>query len=236
MPRPPSFAARIDALRTTRLALVKRRADAATVATQLTNARGDLETLTTQKEAEAQKRAANTTLKTRLDVIAAQAADFQALLTGSRPYGVLMPATAGIVTVMADNSGSRGPLSKGSLLPPVVGAILPAGGGTEENAKESSKNPGLTYATIRGAQVIAPADGKVLYAGPYHKNGQVLILEITTGYDLVLAGLGRVTVRPNDRIAGGRAGRKHASRRPSPMTRLYFELRHNGHGLDPDRG
>ena len=54
-----------------------------------------------------------------------------------------------------------------------------------------------------GAQVIAPADGKVLFAGPYHKTGQVLILEITTGYDLVLAGLGRVTVRPNDELLAG---------------------------------
>jgi septal ring factor EnvC (AmiA/AmiB activator) len=51
--------------------------------------------------------------------------------------------------------------------------------------------------------VIAPADGKVLYAGPYHKQGQVLILEITTGYDIVLAGLGSVTVRLGDELLAG---------------------------------
>ena len=55
----------------------------------------------------------------------------------------------------------------------------------------------------RGAQVIAPADGKVLFAGAYHKEGQVLILEITTGYDVVLSGLGRVTVRLGDELLAG---------------------------------
>jgi septal ring factor EnvC (AmiA/AmiB activator) len=90
---------------------------------------------------------------------------------------------------------------------------------------------GLSYVTQPGAQVIAPADGKVLYAGPYHKNGQVLILEITTGYDVVLAGLGRVTVKPNDQLlAGEPVGRMPAD----PVDdRLYFEVRHGGHGLSP---
>jgi murein hydrolase activator len=94
-----------------------------------------------------------------------------------------------------------------------------------------SGNSGLSYATQPGAQVIAPADGKVLYAGPYHKSGQVLILEITTGYDVVLAGLGRVTVRPNDQLlAGEPVGTMPAD---AADDRLYFELRHGGHGQSP---
>jgi len=228
------LAARIDALRTTRLALVKRRADAASVASQLTNARGDLENLTTQKEAEAQEAGGEyDTLKTRLDVIAAQAADFQALVNRVAALRRTGSGEDGIVIVTAANSGSLGPLNKGSLLPPVVGAILPGSGGTGENAKENSKNPGLTYATTRGAQVIAPSDSRVLFAGPYHKSGQVLILEITTGYDLVLAGLGRVTVRPNDELLAGEPVGNMPAEGPSPIERLYFELRENGHGLDP---
>src|SRR6202046_770345 len=102
-----------------------------------------------------------------------------------------------MVTVLAENSGSLGGLGRNSLLEPVVGSVV----GTTDSA-----NPGLSYATQPGAQVIAPADGKVLYAGPYHKSGQVLILEITTGYDVVLAGLGRVTIKPNDQLLGGEAG------------------------------
>ncbi|HEY5085099.1 MAG TPA: peptidoglycan DD-metalloendopeptidase family protein [Rhizomicrobium sp.] len=228
------LAARIDGLRTTRLALVKRRADAASVATQLTNARGDLETLTTQKEAQAQEAGGEyDTLKTRLAVIAAQAADFQALVDRVAAVRRTGSGENGIVIVTAANSGSLGPLNKASLLPPVVGTILLRRGGTVENAKESSKNPGLIYATTRGAQVIAPSDSRVLFAGPYHKSGQVLILEITTGYDLVLAGLGRVTVRPNDELLAGEPVGNMPAEGPSPIERLYFELRENGHGLDP---
>ncbi len=96
-------------------------------------------------------------------------------------------------------------------------------------------NPGLSYATRPGAQVITPADGKVLFAGPYHKSGQVLILEITTGYDVVLAGLGRVTVKPNDQLL---AGEPVGTMPVETLTggsdsRLYFELRHGGHGTSP---
>jgi len=228
------LAVRIDALRATRLALVKRRADAATVATQLTAARGDLETLTTQKEAEAQQAGGEyDALKTRLDVIAAQAADFQTLVNRAAALRRSGSGENGIVIVTAANAGSLGPLSKGSLLPPVVGTIVPGGGGTQANGQEEGKTPGVTYVTQRGAQVIAPSDGRVLYAGPYHKSGEVLILEITTGYDLVLAGLGRVTVRSNDELLAGEPVGNMPAESGSPIERLYFELRQNGHGLDP---
>jgi murein hydrolase activator len=228
------LAIRIDALRATRLALLKRRTDAANVATQLTAARGDLETLTTQKEAEAQEAGGEyDALKTKLDAIAVQAADFQTLVNRIAALRRAGGGNGGIVTVTAANAGSLGPLSKGSLIPPVIGTILPGNGGTGGNARDDGKNPGLTYATIRGAQVIAPSDGRVLYAGPYHKSGEVLILEITTGYDLVLAGLGRVTVRPNDELLAGEPVGNMPAESGSPIERLYFELRQNGHGLDP---
>jgi len=135
----------------------------------------------------------------------------------------------GITIVTASNTGSLGPLSKGSLLQPVVGTIASASATAEEN----NRNPGLTYVTRDSAQVIAPSDGRVLFAGPYHKSGQVLILEITTGYDLVLAGLGRVTVRPNDEVLAGEPVGSMPAQSGSPTERLYFELRQNGHGLDP---
>jgi len=228
------LAARIDALKATRLALVKRRADAAKVAETLGKARADLEALTNQKEAEAEAAGgAYDALKNRLAIIAAQAADFQALVSRVATLRREGSDDRGIVTVAAANASSLGPLAKGSLLPPVVGTIAPVGTGIEENAKESSKNPGLTYETQQGAQVIAPSDSRVLFAGPYHKSGQVLILEITTGYDLVLAGLGRVTVRPNDELLAGEPVGNMPAESGSSVERLYFELRENGHGLDP---
>jgi len=218
-----SLSRRIDALKRTRLALEQQQAQAADTAARLNLARDELDDLLAQKE-RAAAGAAETygTLKTQLATIARQAADFQALLTRVKalrqgPDGV---PDQSVVTVSAENTGSFGGLGRNSLLEPVVGAL----------AKENGTS-GLSYATQPGAQVIAPADGKVLYAGPYHKSGQVLILEITTGYDVVLAGLGRVTVRPNDQLlAGEPVGTMPLD---AADNRLYFEVRHDGRGQSP---
>ena len=216
---------RIEALKRTRMALEQQQSQAADTAARLNLARGELDDLLAQKERAAAD-AAETygTLKIQLERVAHQAADFQALLARVKalrqgPDGV---PDQSVVTVSAENTGSLGGLGRNSLLEPVVGLVVGAG---------ESGNSGLSYATQPGAQVIAPADGKVLYAGPYHKSGQVLILEITTGYDVVLAGLGRVTVRPNDQLlAGEPVGTMSLD---AADDRLYFELRHGGRGQSP---
>jgi septal ring factor EnvC (AmiA/AmiB activator) len=63
-----------------------------------------------------------------------------------------------------------------------------------------------------------------------------LILEITRGYDLVLAGLGQVAVRPNDELLAGEPVGMMPGK-PGALDgsegRLYFELRRDGKGLDP---
>ncbi|HWY62808.1 MAG TPA: peptidoglycan DD-metalloendopeptidase family protein [Rhizomicrobium sp.] len=232
-----NLARRIEKLKSTRTALVARRLDAARTAASLAVAHADLQTLSAQKDREAAGAASlYTDLNARLDTIAREAADYAALVTRVNALRRAEPGSEGnIVTVTAQKTGSIGVLTKASLLEPVAGSQVPGG-------PESDKNPGITYATLPGAQVIAPADGKVLFAGAYHKEGQVLILEITTGYDIVLSGLGRVTVRPGDQLLAGEpvgimpkesefdAGGLGAG----PQTRLYFELRQNGKGLDPE--
>jgi septal ring factor EnvC (AmiA/AmiB activator) len=216
---------RIDALKRTRLALEQQQDQAVDTAARLNVARGELDELLVQKEHEAAG-AAQTygTLKLQLEQVARQAADFQALLARVKALrqGSGAAPDQSVVLVTAENTGSLGGLGKNSLLEPVVGSVVEAG---------QNGNSGLSYATQPGAQVIAPADGKVLYAGPYHKSGQVLILEITTGYDVVLAGLGRVTVKPNDQLL---AGEPVGTMPPDAADdRLYFELRHGGHGQSP---
>ena len=220
-----SLSRRIDALKRTRIALEQQQAQAADTAARLTIARGELDELLAQKQKEAAAAAESYgALKGELERVAREAADFQALLDRVKTLREKAgQATDGgsnqtVVTVTAENTGSLGGLGKNSLLEPVVG--------TPENGSS-----GLSYTTRPGAQVIAPADGKVLYAGPYHKNGQVLILEITTGYDIVLAGLGRVTVKPNDQLL---AGEPVGTMPPEAVDdRLYFEVRHSGRGQSP---
>jgi septal ring factor EnvC (AmiA/AmiB activator) len=215
---------RIEALKRTRAALERRRAEARATAASLGTARAELDALLARKEDEASGAAHSYgTLKEQLDRVARQAADFQALLARVRALRRQGGVDEGVVTVTARRGDNLPGLQKGSLLEPVVGSVV--AGGTDATT-------GLSYATRPNAQVIAPSDGKVLYAGPYHKSGQVLILEITTGYDLVLAGMGRVTVKPNDQLlAGEPVGNMPASQ--GPDSRLYFEVRHGGHGMSP---
>ena len=219
--RAASLSLRIESLKRTRQELERRQVEAADTAARLTVARNELDVLLSQKEKEAEAAAQSYgTLKDELEKVARQAADFQALL--ARVKALRDRAGQGseqsVVIVTAEKAGALGGLARNSLLEPVVG--------TQENSSS-----GLSYITRPGAQVIAPADGKVLYAGPYHKNGQVLILEITTGYDVVLAGLGRVTVKSNDQLLAG----EPVGTMPSDPAddRLYFELRHGGHGQSP---
>jgi murein hydrolase activator len=53
---------------------------------------------------------------------------------------------------------------------------------------------GVSIATRAGAQVTSPADGWVVYAGPFRSYGQLLILDAGGGYHILLAGMGRISV------------------------------------------
>lgn len=53
---------------------------------------------------------------------------------------------------------------------------------------------GISVATRPGAQVTAPCDGWVVYAGPFRSYGQLLILNAGGGYHVVLAGMDRISV------------------------------------------
>lgn len=118
-----------------------------------------------------------------------------------------------------------------SLLPPVPGAIIRRFGQTLASGAASN---GITWASTKGARVISPAAGVVQYVGPVKGWGVVLILKLTGGYHLVLAGMGQPAVAVGQSVAPGHAvgwmpdGRQSASD-------LYLEVRDEGAPVDPAR-
>jgi len=219
-----SLSRRITALEQTRNALIAKRADAVRTASQLDAARAELDQLLATRQAEADTAAATYgVLKAKLDAIAEQAESLETLLARVAALRG-RPAQQSVIVVTAQNSGANAANARRSLILPVVGTLRSEQGG-------GGHGPGITFVTQPGAQVVAPADCEVLFAGPYHKSGQVLILEVTAGYDLVLAGLERTMVRPGDLVLAGEP--VGAMPQMGQDGELYFELRQNGRGANP---
>ena len=222
------LARRLDTLRQTRADLVVRRAESARNAVQLAAARKHLDQLLATKTVEADTATARyEKLQAKFAVIAKQATDLGQLLRKVAGLRAEAPAAPAIVTVGAGPVDSHGRLKAGSLLRPVVGRLVEGG----IDGVGGSAAPGVTFLTQAGAQVVAPADSKVLFAGPYHKTGQVLILEMAGGYDLVLAGLDRVDVKVGDQVLAGEP--LGTMPRSGKGAQLYFEVRHGDKGMSP---
>jgi septal ring factor EnvC (AmiA/AmiB activator) len=118
--------------------------------------------------------------------------------------------------------------ARGALLYPASGRLLRRFGETDDIGVASK---GLTFETRAGAQVVAPYDGRVLFAGPFKGYGQILIIEHGDGYHSLLAGLDRVEGTVGQwLVAGEPVG---TMPRGDEKPRLYLELRHDGQPINP---
>ncbi|HWK63775.1 MAG TPA: murein hydrolase activator EnvC [Rhizobiaceae bacterium] len=123
---------------------------------------------------------------------------------------------------------------------------LPAAGRLSRRFGASDGNGGVmrgdTLATQSGAIVTAPADGSVLYAGPFRSYGQLLILNAGDGYHVVLAGMGRISVSLGQSVLAGepvgtmgeaRVASTTAFENGNTSPELYVEFRKDGKPVDP---
>jgi murein hydrolase activator len=101
---------------------------------------------------------------------------------------------------------------------------------------------GLAISTRAEAQVTAPADGQVEFAGPFRSYGQLLILNAGGGYHVLLAGMGGISAEMGQIVrAGEPVGTMGLG--PTPVMVLgdkmqdgnpilYIEFRKNGEAVD----
>ena len=100
---------------------------------------------------------------------------------------------------------------------------------------------GLSIATRPNAQVSAPCDGWVVYAGNFRNYGQLLIINAGGGYHILLAGMERITVDLGQFVLTGepvavmgsasRVAAVSAFGSSDPV--LYVEFRKDGNSIDP---
>ncbi|MEL6568529.1 MAG: peptidoglycan DD-metalloendopeptidase family protein [Pseudomonadota bacterium] len=119
----------------------------------------------------------------------------------------------------------------GQLGRPVTGLVVRGygdrlpGGGTSE---------GLFIQARIGAQVLAPVDGRIEYAGKFRSYGEMLILRTSDGYHVILAGLGQIYGSVGQSVSAGEPVGQMA-RRSEPPPELYLELRQGDASLNPAR-
>jgi septal ring factor EnvC (AmiA/AmiB activator) len=136
--------------------------------------------------------------------------------------------------------------AKGRLPMPVAGRVARRFG---DGDGDGGKAQGTTIAVAPGAQVTAPADGWVVYAGPFRSYGQILILNMGDGYHILLAGMERIDVdlgqfvlagEPVGSMGGRRltgadavvAGGMDAGSGSAGGASLYVEFRKDGSSID----
>jgi septal ring factor EnvC (AmiA/AmiB activator) len=118
---------------------------------------------------------------------------------------------------------------RGRLPYPAVGRVVKRFGSKTEGGGHFK---GADIRTAPAATVVAPFEGKIVYAGPFRSYGRLLIIEHGGGYHTLLAGLARLDVATGVWVlAGEPVGVMGRPAGAAPV--LYIELRKNGEPFDP---
>jgi septal ring factor EnvC (AmiA/AmiB activator) len=177
--------------------------------------------------------ASRSDLRRQASAAAAHARDLGGLAAGLKAAGLDRPPGA----AFAD--------AKGTLPPPVAGRVAARFGAPDPWGRPGR---GWSFEAADFAQVTAPWDATVRYAGPLIDYGQVVVLEPGPDYLVVLAGLGQTGREAGETVlAGERLGDMggppptveqfllDAAAEDGQIRRktLYVEIRRSGEPLDP---
>ena len=227
----------LAALAALRAEIARQQGELRAEAAALVEKRTQLDTLMAHKrELRGRLRADSEAAALRLARLAAEAEDLRDLVTRlgalpAAPRGAPEPAPLGERAGAAAVPPPPRPFTaaKGSLAFPARGRVVQRYG---QSVAAGAKSRGLTMETRGGAQVVAPYDGQVVFAGPFRGYGQLLIIAQGEGYHILLAGLSRIDVVVGQWLL---AGEPVGVLGPpgDGNSQLYVELRHNGEPINP---
>jgi len=124
--------------------------------------------------------------------------------------------------VLRPGSGSDAPARRRiPYLLPVEGRLLTGVGEISDGGVHSR---GLTLAPAPEAEVVAPANGRVLYAAPFGSYANVVIIDHGRGWVSVVTNLATLDVAAGRQVTRGQRLGRAAARDP----RVNVELRRNG--------
>ena len=110
-----------------------------------------------------------------------------------------------------------------------------------ERTQYGANSKGMVIETRSGAQVTAPCDGWIVYAGEFRSYGQLLIINAGDGYHVLLAGMSQIDAQPGQFVLAaepiGTMSGPVKTGQASVQTNapvLYVEFRKDGRPIDPD--
>ncbi len=216
-----------NSLRSTRGQLTARRTQLSALESRqriaLRNVRGEASREADRAVALAEEARDLTDLVGRLE----QTGDLRSQLA-ALPGPVLRPPRPADSQVLSGNIPA--PLAQDSSAPayrlPVQGRVIAGLGSVDDGSGVRSR--GVTLATRSGAQLVAPASGRVAFAGPYRGFGQIIILEHGNGWTSLITGMASVSQQVGRRLAQGAPIGVAGAERPS----ITVELRKGGTPVD----
>lgn len=104
---------------------------------------------------------------------------------------------------------------------PAVGRVV---AGLGEVSSSGVRSRGLTIAVQPGGQIVAPADGRIVFAGDYRSYGKIVIIDHGDGWTSLVTGMIGLSARIGDEVDAGTPLGRAGSNRP----RVTVELRRGG--------
>ena len=144
------------------------------------------------------------------------------------PGPVMRPANPAAAQVFsgAEPTASQSAAAAPSFLLPVQGRLV-AGFGAVVPGSPASR--GIALAAGGGAQAIAPAAGRVAFAGPYRGYGVIVIIDHGQGWTSLVTGLAQLDARVGDELVAGSPIGVAGPGRPV----VSLELRRDGQAVNP---
>lgn len=141
------------------------------------------------------------------------------------PGPVPRPDRPGSMLVVDERAPVRTAADGFSWIMPVSGRIVSGFG----DMTGATRSIGVTLAPAAGAQVVAPAAGRVAFAGDYRGFGRIVIIDHEGGWTSLITNLGRLDVAVAAKVLQGSPLGLAGPGRPS----VTIELRKDGTPVNP---
>ncbi len=143
------------------------------------------------------------------------------------PGPVMRPANPQAAQViLIEQSPSATPSTAPAFRMPVQGRLIAGFGAASPGVPRSQ---GIALATRAGAQAIAPAAGRVAFAGPYRGYGSIVIIDHGNGWTSLVTGLAQIDTGVGRSVVAGSPLGIAGPGRPV----ISLELRHQGKPVNP---